>query len=126
VTSNPPEVGQLRQRLRQALVVAMKGRDSLAIAALRTTLGAIDNAEAVDIPERPIPMGGPIAGAVVGHGAGEAPRREISDRQIRALVEGEVADRESAAGDYEGLGRHGEATRLRAESAVLIALLRNA
>jgi uncharacterized protein len=104
----------------------MKGRDSMAIAALRTTLGAIDNAEAVDIPERPIPTGGPIAGAVVGHGAGEAPRRELSEGQIRALVQGEVADRESAAADYERLGRHDEANRLRTESAVLIALLRNA
>jgi hypothetical protein len=68
----------------------------MAIAALRTTLGAIDNAEAVDVPERPLPMGEPIAGAVVGHGAGEAPRRELSEGQIRALVQGEVADRESA------------------------------
>jgi uncharacterized protein YqeY len=124
--SNPSEAGQLRQRLRQALVVAMKGRDSMAIAALRTTLGAIDNAEAVDIPERPVQTGGPIAGAVVGHGAGEAPRRELSEGQIRALVRGEVADRESAAADYERLGRHDEANRLRTESAVLIALLRNA
>jgi uncharacterized protein len=124
--SNPSEAGQLRQRLRQALVGAMKGRDSMAIAALRTTLGAIDNAEAVDTPEQPIPIGGPIAGAVVGHGAGEAPRRELSGGQIRALVQGEVADRESAAADYERLGRPDQATRLRAESAVLIALLRNA
>jgi uncharacterized protein YqeY len=104
----------------------MKGRESMAIAALRTTLGAIDNAEAVDTSDRPTPQGGPIAGAVVGHGAGEAPRRELSEGQIRALVQGEVADRESAAADYERLGRHDEATRLRTESAVLIALLRNA
>jgi uncharacterized protein len=123
--SNPSEGEQLRQRLRQALVGAMKRRDSMAIAALRTTLGAIDNAEAVDVPERPIPIGGPIAGAVVGHGAGEAPRRELSEEEIRALVQGEVADRESAAADYERLGRHDEATRLRAESAILIALLGN-
>jgi hypothetical protein len=104
----------------------MKGRDFTAIAALRTTLGAIDNAEAVETTERPIPTGGPIAGAVVGHEAGEAPRRELSDRQIRALVQGEVADRESAAADYGLIGRHDEASPLRAESAVLIAVLRNA
>jgi uncharacterized protein YqeY len=103
----------------------MKGRDSVAMAALRTTLGAIDNAEAVDTPERPMPTGGPIAGAVVGHGAGEAPRRDLSERQIRDIVQGEVGDRESAAADYERLGRHDEAARLRTESAVLIALLRN-
>ena len=66
VMSNPSEAGQLRQRLRQALVVAMKARDSMATTALRTTLGAIDNAEAVDISDRPTPKGGPIAGAVVG------------------------------------------------------------
>ena len=58
--SNPSEAGQLRQRLRQALVGAMKGRDSMAIAALRTTLGAIDNAEAVDIPNDPSQRAGPL------------------------------------------------------------------
>jgi uncharacterized protein YqeY len=125
VMSNPSEAGQLRQRLRQALVVAMKARDSMATTALRTTLGAIDNAEAVDISDRHPPQGGPIAGAVVGHGAGEAPRRELSEEQISTIVQGEVADRESSAADYERLGRHDEATRVRTESAVLIALLRN-
>src|ERR1017187_4768183 len=122
--SNPSEAGQLRQRLRQALVVAMEGRESMAIAALRTTLGAIDNAEAVDTSDRPTPQGGPIAGAVVGHGAGEAPRRELSEGQIRTIVQGEVADRGSAAADYERPGRHDEATRLRTESAALVVLLR--
>ena len=57
VMPTPSEAGQLRQRLRQALVGAMKGRDSMAIAALRTTLGAIDNAEAVDVPEATHPDG---------------------------------------------------------------------
>jgi uncharacterized protein len=103
----------------------MKGRDSTAIAALRTTLGAIDDAEAVDTPERPMTTGGSIGGSVVGLGAGEAPRRELSEGQIRDIVQGEVADRESAAADFERLGRHEAAAPQRTESTVLIALLRN-
>src|SRR5207244_144371 len=46
--SSPPNVEPLRLRLRQALTAAMKARDAVALSALRSTLGAIDNAEAVD------------------------------------------------------------------------------
>jgi hypothetical protein len=38
----------LRQRLREAISAAMKERDRVAVTALRSTLAAIDNAEAVD------------------------------------------------------------------------------
>lgn len=38
----------VRDRLRRALPAALKARDRLAVAALRSTLAAIDNAEAVD------------------------------------------------------------------------------
>jgi len=40
--------GTVRDRLRAALPAAMKARDSVAISALRSALGAIDNAETVD------------------------------------------------------------------------------
>jgi hypothetical protein len=41
----------LRERLRAELPAAMKRRDRTAAAALRSALGAIDNAEAVDAGE---------------------------------------------------------------------------
>ena len=40
-----------RTRLRSALTVAMKARDTDAVAALRGAIAAIDNAEAVDPPD---------------------------------------------------------------------------
>jgi uncharacterized protein len=40
--------GTLRGRLRGALPAAMKARDAAAVAALRSALAAIDNAEAVE------------------------------------------------------------------------------
>ena len=45
----------VRDRLRAALPDAMKARDSVAVAALRSVLGAIDNAEAVDAARAPQP-----------------------------------------------------------------------
>ena len=46
-----PNEDDLRDRLRRALPVAMKAQDRPAVAALRSTLAAIDNAEAVDPDE---------------------------------------------------------------------------
>lgn len=40
--------GDIRARMRRGLVTAMKARDQQAVAALRSTLARIDNAEAVD------------------------------------------------------------------------------
>src|SRR5262245_1831305 len=94
----------LHTRLRGALPGALKARDRVAVAALRSALGAIDNAQAVEAPPAPL-SGGVIAGAVTGLGAGEAPRRELSECDIAAIVRGEVADRRAAAEDYERAGR---------------------
>jgi uncharacterized protein len=46
----PDHDDDLRDRLRRALPAAMKARDAPAVAALRSALAAIDNAEAVDSP----------------------------------------------------------------------------
>jgi uncharacterized protein len=121
---SPPNAQPLRVRLRQALTTAMRARDAVAVSALRSTLGAIDNAEAVDANDVvPIPRspGGVIAGAVPGLGAGEVTRRQLSEDGIAGIVRAEVADREWAAADYERAGRGDRADRLRAEAAVLAA-----
>jgi hypothetical protein len=57
----------------------MRERDDTATSALRSALSAIDNAEAVDAPPQPTLASGPIAGAVVGVGAAEVPRRVVSE-----------------------------------------------
>ena len=104
----------LPDRLRDALRVARKDRDAAATAALRSALGAIANAEAVD----PAPVD--LVPAV---GAREVPRRELTDDQVAAIVRAEVIDREAAAREYDGLGRPERAERLRAEAAALAAHL---
>jgi uncharacterized protein YqeY len=121
--SGPPDTGSvLHQRLRGALPPALKARDQVAVAALRSALAAIDNAQAVEAPPAPR-LGGVVAGAVPGLGAGEAPRRELSEDDIVAIVRAEVADRLAAAADYERAGRVDAAVRLRAEADVLGVLL---
>ena len=117
--------GGLRRRLRAALVPAMKARDGAAVAALRSALGAIDNAEAVQAaPGPPAGAGHPdLAGTVAGVGAAEAARRSLSEAEVEAIVRAEVADRRAAADGYERAGRPDQAGRLRAEADVLDAHL---
>ncbi|HZT64706.1 MAG TPA: hypothetical protein VFA11_02850 [Acidimicrobiales bacterium] len=115
----------LRTRLRAALSAAMRARDATSVAALRSSLGAIDNAEAVEsgsasLSGRPA---GVIAGAVSGLGAGEVERRQLTEAEMEAVVGREVAERLEAAAEYEGLGQPEAAARLRAEAEVLRAQL---
>ena len=76
-----------RRVLRAALRDAMRGRQLHAMAVLRDTLAAIDNAEAVAVGEAPPALeDGVIAGAAAGLGAGEVPRRVLSAEVVTAIV----------------------------------------
>lgn len=112
----------LRERLRAALPTAMKARDRTAVSALRSTLSAIDNAEAVDRPAG-VDRGLAIEQSAVGVGATEVARRELSDDDVEHIVRAEIAERETAAAGYAESGRVEPAERLRAEAAVLTALI---
>jgi hypothetical protein len=108
----------LRRRLRAALVAAMKERDRVTVTALRSTLAAIDNAEAVDTTA--MTSGSlTIESSPVGIGVAEAERRALSDEDIAQIVHSEVADREAAALEYDRAGRPERAEALRAEAQVL-------
>jgi hypothetical protein len=110
----------LTDRLRAGLRDAMRARDAAAVAALRSALAAVGNAGAVDVPATPPPPGtAEVAGAVLGLGAAEVPRRELTAAEVAALVRAEVADRVAAAEAYERDGRADRAERLRAEAAAL-------
>jgi uncharacterized protein len=112
-----------RTRLRTELLAARKDRDVARVSALRSALSAIDNAETPDGVRLDAPSSGKIAGGVVGLGAAEVERRELSDAQIRELLRAEIDERVTAAQQAAG-GGHGErATLLRAEAAVLTTLL---
>ena len=100
-----------RSRLRTELSAARKARHSVRIAALRSALAAIDNAETPDPAE------------TVWLDASEAVRRELSDTQICELVEAEITERLDAADTVRSHGQHMRAESLRAEAEVLSDLL---
>jgi uncharacterized protein YqeY len=108
----------------------MKAPDKRAVATLRSTLAAIDNAQAVeDAKEGDAAAGGGhpgqgvIAGAALGVGAAEVERRTLTAAETEAIVRREVAERETAAHAYERAGQAPHAERLRAEAELLNAYL---
>jgi uncharacterized protein YqeY len=111
----------LRDRLRRALADAIRSRDPVVVAALRSALGAIDNAEAPDLSQAPGPgVSHPrLAGTVAGLGAGEVDRRRLTEANIEDIVRTEIADRAAAARDYHRAGRADRAERLRREAEIL-------
>jgi uncharacterized protein YqeY len=110
---------ELRERLRAGLRDAMKQRDQAAVAALRTALSVVDNAEAADVSNAPEAQDGHIAGGVAGLGAGEVARRHVSDPELVELLQREVARWEKTADEFQRVGRNEEATGLRDEITAL-------
>ena len=97
----------------------MTAGDSVGVSALRSALGAIDNAEAVD---RPHASGKPRLGV----GSAEVARRELSSQEVVDVLRAEVADRTAAASEFERFGRSDQAASLKAEAAALAAFLEQA
>ena len=112
----------MRQRLRAALPEAMRARDRAAVAALRSTLAAIDNAEAVAVKSSG-GQGLAIEQTPLGVGAAEVERRVLTDAQVEDIVRTEVAEREAAARDYDRAGQRQRAELLQSEIGVLSAHL---
>lgn len=112
-----------RDRLRDSLLSARKSRDTVSVAAIRSALSAIDNAETPQADQTDTRIGGPIAGAVSGVGATEAARRILSDAEIRGLIHAEVDERLTAADQYVANGHHERAADLQSQAAVLTRVL---
>jgi len=112
----------LRLRMRQALPEAMRARDKAAVSALRTTLAALDNAEAVPLDETGT-HGPAIEQSPTGAGTTEAPRRELSEHEMAGIVRTEADERLEAAARLTSPTHTARATRLRAEAEVLLHLL---
>lgn len=113
---------QWRTLLRSALLTARKARDTTRIAAVRSALAAIDNAETPEAGTTAA-IAGVIAGSAAGLGAAEVARRVLTDDEIRTLVRAEVDERLSAAAEFDAGGFGERAQALRAEAAVLADLL---
>jgi uncharacterized protein YqeY len=111
---------RLRAALRGDLVTAMKARDTDAVAALRTAIAAIDNAEAVDRPDgASATTSEHFAGAHVGVGSTEVARRDLTLDDVQAIVSEQMAERLIEADRYGQLGRREAAARLRREATAL-------
>ena len=114
----------LRAALRQGLTVALKTRDSDALAALRTAMAAIDNAEAVPAPTVNSPTtSAHVAGARSGLGSTEATRRELSASELRDILRGQIAEHSGEAERYDALGHADAAERLRRQARTLATYL---
>ena len=122
----PADAAQaLRAALRHGLVTALKARDTDALAALRTTIAAIDNAEAVPVPDTSRPATSVhIAGSRSGPGSTEAARRQLSASELRDILAGQITEHTREADRYDALGRADAAERLRRQARTLTAYLR--
>ncbi|WGX98659.1 hypothetical protein [Nocardioides sp. L-11A] len=112
----------LAARLQVDLRSALRERDLDTVKVLRTMAGVIANAEAVPVAETGPAAAGPIAGAAAGLGAAEAPRRELSDDDVRALVAGERDELLAAAAQLDQRAPE-RAAELRAAAETLAAYL---
>jgi uncharacterized protein YqeY len=109
-------------RLRTALAGALRRRDTIAVSALRSALGAISNAEAVAVPPgASATTSADVASAVAGLGAGETRRRSLSEADVGQILRAEISERLVAARDFENRGHPDRAQRLRGEAGVLTA-----
>jgi uncharacterized protein YqeY len=115
------ESSSLRARLQAALMPALRSRDDIAVSALRSTLAALGNAEAVEVGASDQPaatLSEHVAGPAPG-GHAEVSRVELSEDDVRQVVATEAAEREEAASHYASGGFARRADRLRAEAAVI-------
>ncbi|WP_307172818.1 hypothetical protein [Streptomyces sp. B3I7] len=100
----------------------MRARDKAAVSALRATLAALDNAEAVPLDATDA-HGPAIEQSPTGAGATEAPRRELGEHETVAIVRAEAAERLEAAAQLTSPTHAPRATRLRTEAEILLRLL---
>ncbi|WP_055484437.1 hypothetical protein [Streptomyces sp. WMMB 322] len=100
----------------------MRARDKAAVSALRATLAAVDNAEAVPV-DAAATRGVALEEAPVGAGVTEAARRELSEHEVADIVRAEATERLEAAAQLTAPAHADRVARLRAEAAVLLRVL---
>ena len=92
-------------RLRRDLTAALKARDSVTVAALRSALAALDNAGAVEAPASRVEGTEHVAGTTPGVGATDAARRVLGDHDAREILRSQVEEHRRSADEYARLGR---------------------
>jgi uncharacterized protein len=92
------------------LAPALRAHDAARVSVLRTTLAAVANAEAVDASGVR-----PVSGAF----AGDVPRRQLSEDDVRAIVVAVRDELRTAEAELRTVGRADAAADLDARAAVL-------
>ena len=100
----------------------MRSGDRPLTTAVRTLLGELANAEAVDNSHHQASGDDNFAGSVAGLGAGEAARRTVPVEEQFALLQAEVTELRASADVRETAGRVDEAADLRRAADALDAL----
>ncbi|MGC5363428.1 hypothetical protein ACPXCE_17390 [Streptomyces sp. DT24] len=100
----------------------MRAHDKVAVSALRATLAALDNAEAVPVDGAEA-RGLALEQSPVGAGATEAMRRELSEHDVADVVRAEATERLDVAAQLTAPAHADRVARLRAEAAVLFRFL---
>ena len=113
----------MRERLQAALIGGMKAKDQTKVRAIRSVLAALGNAEAIAAPGRGTSFAGRIAGAMPGLGAGDVPRKYLSELDVLDILDREITDRLTTANQYDALGQTAKASELRAEAAIVRSFL---
>jgi uncharacterized protein YqeY len=120
---DPMDESRIDVRLRRDLTAALKARDAVTVAALRSALAALDNAGAVEAPASQAAGTEHFAGTTRGVGATDASRRVLGDHDAREIFRAQVEEHRRSADEYARLGREDIAERRRSEAAVLAAYL---
>ena len=103
----------IRQQMHDDLGAAMRARDTTRVGVLRTTLGAVANAEAVDVDAVTVRTGL----------LGDVERRHLTEDDVRAIIDGERADLAATAEEMRAVGQTEEADELARRVAILDAYL---
>jgi uncharacterized protein YqeY len=101
-------VTALKSRIRADLKAAMRARQDEETGLLRMLLAAIDDAEAVPVPE-----GCGYVSRAFGDETGEVPRRVVTAELLHAILLRERAARHDAAKEMDRVGRPDRAEALR-------------
>jgi uncharacterized protein len=117
---------RLRGRLNEDLRAAMKARDAVRVAAVRSLIAALDNASAVALTDAEAAAVRRLAessGSRSPPGAFDVPRRVLSEEDMLRVFAIERAERHSAAHSLEKHGCYEEAVLVRTELEIIEAYL---
>ena len=113
-----PRIGT---RLRGHLTAALKARDDVTVAALRSALAAVENAGAVEVQASSVEGTKHVAGATAGVGSSDIDRRVLTEDDVRAVLRSQIEAFSRSADEYARIGRDDIAERLWSEAGVLAA-----